>query len=115
MAAVALRRAAKAPIDYGPELVTQLRFTLGICFFPMILTAFALSFGPAGIQASNFFELFGADLGPYAAIVAIMSFVMTGHRSVYPSQILRLRKSDSLDIDLDEAVRNVKQAEYHRK
>jgi phospholipid/cholesterol/gamma-HCH transport system permease protein len=60
MAGTAIRRALKSPLDYGPELVTQLRFTLKICFFPMILTAFALSFGPAGIQASNFFELFGA-------------------------------------------------------
>lgn len=60
VAGTALRRSVRAPLDYGPEFVTQLRFTLGICFFPMILTAFALSFGPAGIQASNFFELFGA-------------------------------------------------------
>jgi phospholipid/cholesterol/gamma-HCH transport system permease protein len=59
MAGVALRRSVRAPLDYGPELVDQVRFTLKICFFPMILTSFALSFGPAGIQASNFFELFG--------------------------------------------------------
>ncbi|WP_241004243.1 ABC transporter permease [Conexibacter sp. SYSU D00693] len=56
----ALRRAVRGPLDYGPELVSQLRFVLGICLFPLVLTAFALSFGPAGIQASNFFELFGA-------------------------------------------------------
>src|SRR4051812_43843845 len=60
MAGTALRRSVRSPLDFGPEFITQLRFTLGICFFPMILTAFALSFGPAGIQASNFFELFGA-------------------------------------------------------
>lgn len=60
MAGTALRRAVHAPLDYGPEFITQLRFTLKICFFPLILTSFALSFGPAGIQASNFFELFGA-------------------------------------------------------
>lgn len=59
MAGVALRRSVRAPLDYGPELVDQIRFTLKICFFPMVLTSFALSFGPAGIQASNFFELFG--------------------------------------------------------
>jgi len=60
LAGTAIRRAVQSPLDYGPEFVTQLRFTLKTCFFPMILTAFALSFGPAGIQASNFFELFGA-------------------------------------------------------
>ncbi len=60
MGATALRRSVRAPLDYGPEFITQLRFTLKVCFFPLILTSFALSFGPAGIQASNFFELFGA-------------------------------------------------------
>jgi phospholipid/cholesterol/gamma-HCH transport system permease protein len=60
MLGTALRRSVRAPLDYGPELVAQLRFVLGVCFFPLVLTSFALSFGPAGIQASNFFELFGA-------------------------------------------------------
>ena len=30
------------------EFVAQFRFTLKVCFFPLILTSFALSFGPAG-------------------------------------------------------------------
>jgi len=60
-------------------------------------------------------ELFGTDIGSYAAIVAIISFVMTGHRSVYPSQILKLRKSDSLDINLDEAVCNLQTATWVKK
>jgi phospholipid/cholesterol/gamma-HCH transport system permease protein len=60
LASIALERAVRPPYPWAPEFVTQFRFTVKICFFPMILTAFALSFGPAGIQASNFFSLFGA-------------------------------------------------------
>jgi len=57
-------------------------------------------------------ELFGTEIGSYATLVAIISFVMTGHRSVYPSQILKLRKSDSLEINVGETVRDLKTAEY---
>jgi phospholipid/cholesterol/gamma-HCH transport system permease protein len=60
MAALAFERGVRRPFPWAAEFVTQFRFTVKICFFPMILTAFALSFGPAGIQASNFFALFGA-------------------------------------------------------
>jgi H+/Cl- antiporter ClcA len=60
-------------------------------------------------------ELFGTSIGPYAAMVAIISFISTGHRSVYPSQVIKLRKSDSLDIHLGETIRNTKQAEYKKK
>lgn len=69
-------RAARPPYDYAPEFVSQLRFTLKICFFPMILTSFALSFGPAGIQASNFFGLFGAldRLGSAYELIVVREF-----------------------------------------
>ncbi len=45
-------------------------------------------------------ELFGPHLAPYAAIACIISFLMTGHRSVYPSQILSIRKSASIEVVL---------------
>jgi phospholipid/cholesterol/gamma-HCH transport system permease protein len=57
---LAIARAVSPPFSWSAEFVTQVRFTIKICFIPMMLTAFALSFGPAGIQASNFFALFGA-------------------------------------------------------
>ncbi|OYW00318.1 MAG: voltage-gated chloride channel, partial [Acidobacteria bacterium 37-71-11] len=38
-------------------------------------------------------EMFGPALGPYAAVACVISFLMTGHRSVYPSQILAAAKS----------------------
>jgi hypothetical protein len=41
-------------------------------------------------------ELFGPSIGPYAAISCIISFLMTGHRSVYPSQMIATTKSSSI-------------------
>ncbi len=40
-------------------------------------------------------ELFGAQVAPYAAVACVTSFLMTGHRSVYPSQIFAIMKSSS--------------------
>jgi H+/Cl- antiporter ClcA len=41
-------------------------------------------------------ELFGPAVGPYAAVACVVSFLMTGHRSVYPSQVLSITKSPSI-------------------
>jgi H+/Cl- antiporter ClcA len=43
-------------------------------------------------------ELFGPAIGSYAAIAAIVAFIMSGHRSVYPSQVLGLPKTRSLSL-----------------
>ncbi len=40
-------------------------------------------------------ELFGAQIAPYAAVACVVSFLMTGHRSVYPSQVFAIMKSSS--------------------
>ncbi len=45
-------------------------------------------------------ELFGPQIAPYAAISCIISFLITGHRSVYPSQVLSIKKSPLLEVDL---------------
>ncbi len=45
-------------------------------------------------------ELFGPAIAPYATISCVISFLMTGHRSVYPSQILSIRKSESLQAEI---------------
>ncbi len=45
-------------------------------------------------------QLFGSKLGPYAAISCILSFLITGHTSVLSSQILAIRKSSSVEVDL---------------
>ena len=44
-------------------------------------------------------ELFGAGIAPYAAIACVVSFLMSGHRSVYPSQILSIQKSLSIEVE----------------
>ncbi len=49
-------------------------------------------------------ELFGIEVAHYAAISVVISFFMTGHRSVFPSQILAMRKSDMLDIKHGESI-----------
>lgn len=43
-------------------------------------------------------ELFGPAIGPFAAIAAIVAFMMSGHRSVYPSQVLGMPKTGSLSL-----------------
>jgi len=49
-------------------------------------------------------ELFGIDIAHYAAISAVISFLITGHRSVYASQILAMKKSDMLSMKFGEEV-----------
>ncbi len=44
-------------------------------------------------------ELFGPAVAPYAAIAAVVSFLISGHRSVYPSQVLAMVKSPSLEVE----------------
>lgn len=44
-------------------------------------------------------EIFGPAVAPYAAVACVISFLMTGHRSVYPSQILSMSKSSSIAVE----------------
>jgi H+/Cl- antiporter ClcA len=41
-------------------------------------------------------ELFGPAVAPYAAVACVVSYVMSGHRSIYPSQVLATEKSRSI-------------------
>jgi H+/Cl- antiporter ClcA len=50
----------------------------------------------AGIMAM---EMFGPQIAPYAAVACVVSFLISGHRSVYPSQILAFRKSPSVVVE----------------
>jgi H+/Cl- antiporter ClcA len=49
-------------------------------------------------------ELFGPQIAPYAAVACVISFLMTGHRSVYPSQILSVTKSPSFEIEIGDDI-----------
>lgn len=53
-------------------------------------------------------ELFGLEVAHYAAISVVISFLITGHRSVFSSQILAMKKSDILKIDLGEEIEHTK-------
>jgi H+/Cl- antiporter ClcA len=52
-------------------------------------------------------ELFGPKLAPYATVSCVISFLMTGHRSVYPSQVLAVRKSPSIDFEMGHVMENL--------
>ncbi len=56
-------------------------------------------------------ELFGAPIAPYAAVACVTSFLMTGHRSVYPSQVYAIMKSSSFRDQTGKEVTDV-QAEF---
>ena len=49
-------------------------------------------------------ELFGIDIAHYAALSAVISFLITGHRSVYSSQILAMKKSEMLNIKFGDEI-----------
>ncbi len=60
-------------------------------------------------------ELFGADIAPYAALACIISFLMTGHRSIYPSQVLGIRKSSSIQVEIGTEIGETDTMTQHRK
>jgi len=49
-------------------------------------------------------ELFGAKLAPFAAISCVISFLMTGHRSIFPSQVLSIKKTTSIEADIGKEI-----------
>ncbi len=57
-------------------------------------------------------ELFGPQVAPYAAVSCVISFLMTGHRSVYPSQILSMSKSSSLSVKHGQEMKHIEGIEY---
>jgi H+/Cl- antiporter ClcA len=60
-------------------------------------------------------ELFGPAIAPYATVACVISFLMTGHRSVYPSQILSFTKSASIHVDLGREMEDVEATYEARK
>ncbi|MDD3088660.1 MAG: chloride channel protein [Candidatus Omnitrophica bacterium] len=53
-------------------------------------------------------ELFGPEIAPYAALSCALSFIMTGHRSVFPSQVLSIRKASSIHTALGTEMSNIR-------
>jgi phospholipid/cholesterol/gamma-HCH transport system permease protein len=65
--------AVRPPFPYGEELVSQFSFALRLCWFPMMISTFALCFGAAGLQAANALTLFGTldRLGGFFILAAV--------------------------------------------
>lgn len=59
-------------------------------------------------------ELFGSAIAPYAATACVVSFLMTGHRSVYPSQIFAIMKSGSFRKNIGKEVEEM-EAEFRMR
>ena len=52
-------------------------------------------------------EIFGKEIAPYASLACIVSFLVTGYRSVYPSQILTTVKSGLLKAKMGQDIEDV--------
>ena len=68
--------AVRPPYTYGNEFVYQFLFVLRVCWFPMILASIAFAYGPAGVQAAGFLNLFGAldRLGGLFVLIVVREF-----------------------------------------
>jgi len=51
-------------------------------------------------------ELFGIEIAHYAALSVVISFLISGHRSIFPSQILAMRKSEILHVKMGDEIEN---------
>src|ERR1700754_284454 len=68
--------ALRPPYAYGTEFVQQFLFLLRLCWFPLLVSMVALSYGAPGLQAGGFFELFGSldRLGGFFILAVIREF-----------------------------------------
>jgi phospholipid/cholesterol/gamma-HCH transport system permease protein len=68
--------AVRPPYSYGAELSSQFLFGLRMAWFPLVLASIAFTYGPAGIQAAGFLNLFGAldRLGGLFALTVMREF-----------------------------------------
>ncbi len=53
-------------------------------------------------------ELFGVHTAHYAAISGIIAYLITGHRSIYPSQIVAFKKSQYLEVPMGQDMEHTK-------
>lgn len=60
-------------------------------------------------------EMFGPAIAPYATLACVVSFLITGHRSVYPSQVLSVSKSPSLTVELGKEVDEIRTTVHLRE
>ena len=65
--------AVRPPYPYGGEFVSQFLFTLQVCWLPLLITTFALSYGAPGLQAVNILRVVGDPdrLGGFFVLAAV--------------------------------------------
>jgi len=73
LAARTVASAVRPPYPYGGEFVAQFLFTLQVCWLPLLITTFALSYGAPGLQAANILGLLGNldRLGGFFVLAAV--------------------------------------------
>ena len=71
-----LLSAIRPPHIYGAEFVQQFMFLLRLCWFPLLVSMIALSYGAPGLQAGNALTIFGAidRLGGFFVLAVIREF-----------------------------------------
>ncbi|HXD55360.1 MAG TPA: ABC transporter permease [Solirubrobacteraceae bacterium] len=65
--------ALRPPYPYGGEFVSQFLFVLRLVWFPLMITTVAISYGAAGLQATDFLTIVGAldRLGGFFVLASI--------------------------------------------
>jgi phospholipid/cholesterol/gamma-HCH transport system permease protein len=68
--------AVRPPYPYGEELTDQFYFTLRLCWFPLLISTFALCLGAPGLQAAGPLQIFGAldRLGGFFILASVREF-----------------------------------------
>jgi hypothetical protein len=70
-----LSSAVRPPYPYGEELADQVYFTLRLCWFPLLISTFALCLGAPGLQAAGPLQLF-ATLFSNASVTDLWGSVL---------------------------------------
>lgn len=60
-------------------------------------------------------ELFGPSVAPYAIVACAVSYLVTGHRSIFPAQRLATGKSSSIRVELDADIKDARPAFRYRE
>jgi phospholipid/cholesterol/gamma-HCH transport system permease protein len=73
---VVLMDAVRRPRGYWGDVRDQMYSILRLCWVPMVISTFAFGFGAPGLQALNFFALFGTPerLGSFFIMASVREF-----------------------------------------
>jgi len=80
-----IHSAVRPPYPYGEELVSQFLFVLRLCWFPLLLSAFAADYAVPGLESADVFSMFGSldrvgglfilaavrEIGPFVTAIVI--------------------------------------------